>query len=104
MSLKRRIERLEHRQDVEDSRWLTWEEFQHALAALQERVGDGVASELGAPVPTSISLGPRPKNIDSLVRRLKRLLEATVKQKWADESEAARSGHEAVTEALAESG
>lgn len=71
MSLKRRIERLEHRQDVEDSRGITWWEFQHAFAVLKERVGDRVASEPGAPAPTSIPLGPRPKNIDSLVRRLK---------------------------------
>ena len=100
MSLKRRIERLEHHQDVEDSRGITWQEFQHAFAALNERVGDGVASELGAPVPTSISLGPRPKNIDSLVRRLVRRLTAEV----GDESEAVHGGHEAVTEARGDLG
>ena len=78
MSLKRRVERLEHHSKVEDSRFLTWEEFQHAAAALEESVGDRVASEAGTPPPTPSPLGPRPKNIDSLVRRLMRFLEAEV--------------------------
>ena len=74
MNLKRRIERLERHRDVEDSRGLTWPEFQHAVAALEERAGGSVAAEPGGPAPTRISLGPRPKNIDSLVRRLRRSL------------------------------
>ncbi len=76
MNLKRRIERLERHRDVEDSRGLTWPEFQHAVAALEERAGGSVAPESGAPRPPPP--GPRPKNIDSLVRRLKRFLEAEV--------------------------
>ena len=76
MSLKRRVERLEQYAQVEDAGLFTWEEFQHILAVLEEREGDHAVSEAGAPAQTHPPLGPRPKNINKLVRRFIRSVAA----------------------------
>ncbi len=73
MSLRRRIKKLEERQRIDESLQLTWEEFLHVCCALDPEGCKRRAKEPGGWELEAILRTPPPPNIDSLVRRMKRL-------------------------------
>ena len=73
MSLKGRIEKLEQRQRVDESLTFTWSEFRHAFCTLDPKWCKRRAKEPGGRALERILRTPPPPNIDSLVRRMKRL-------------------------------
>ena len=73
MSLGRRIKALEDRQRIDESLGLTWEEFLHVSCALDPEGCKRRAREPGGGNLERILRSPPPPNIDSLVRRMKRL-------------------------------
>ena len=73
MSLRQRIEKLENRQRVDESLTFTWEEFLHVRCALDPEGCKRRAKKPGGGELEGIPRTPPPPNIDSLVRRMKRL-------------------------------
>ncbi len=73
MSLKRRIEKLEHQQRGDESLTFTRQEFLHALCTLDRKWCKRRAKEPGGRALERILRAPPPPNIDLLVRRMKRL-------------------------------
>ncbi len=73
MSLRRRIKKLEDRQPADEPLTLTWQEFLHVCCALDPEGCKRRAKEPGGGHLQGILRTPPPPNIDSLVRRMKRL-------------------------------